>query len=312
MKIIFMGTPAFAVPSFEAVVEAGHDVVCAVTQPDKPVGRGLEKRPSPIKEAVEKRGIKALTPASIREHGFVEGLKGLKPDCIVVVACGKILPEEVLAIPSLGCINVHASLLPKYRGAAPVNRALMNGEGETGVCTMLLDKGMDTGPVFLCETTPVGEDETAASLYGRLSAIGAKLLVKTLGLVERGQIKPVEQDEKSATYAPMLKKSDGLINWTKDALAIKNLVRGVSPWPGAFTHWNKKTLKVHSGAVAADQNVPAGTPPGAIVKASGGRIIIGCGKGAFEIMELQPENKNRMSATDFLKGFRLKEGGCFE
>ncbi len=311
MRIIFMGTPAFAAPSFEAIIEAGHEVVAVVTQPDKPVGRGLERRPSPVKQAARRRGIKTFTPTKI-EPGFVEGLKGLKPDCIVVVAYGKILHEEVLGIPLFGCINVHASLLPKYRGAAPVNRAIINGERETGACTMLLDKGMDTGPVFLCESTPIGDDETAASLYDRLSTLGATLLVKTLGLVAEGRIKPTAQDEKNATYAPMLKKSDGLIDWTKDALAIKNLIRGVCPWPGAFTRWNKKTVKVLSGAVAQGIDAAPGTMPGTIVKASNGRIVVGCGKGAFEIKEIQPENKNRMNATDFLKGYKLKEGERFE
>ncbi|MBI5970222.1 MAG: methionyl-tRNA formyltransferase [Deltaproteobacteria bacterium] len=307
-----MGTPAFALPSFEALVEAGHEVAAVVTQPDKPVGRGLENRPSPVKQAAEKRAIPALTPVKIHERGFVERLKSLKPDCIVVVAYGKILPEDALGIPPLGCINVHASLLPKYRGAAPVNRAIINGERETGVCTMLLDKGMDTGPVFLCESTPIGEDETFASLYERLSKLGAALLVKTLGLVEKGKITPSAQDEKKASYAPMLKKSDGLIDWAKDAVAIKNLVAGVCPWPGAFTHWNKKTLKIHTGGAAHWDNIPTDAMPGTVILASNGRIIVKCGKGAFEMRELQPENKNRMGATDFLKGYRLKEGERFE
>lgn len=315
MRIIFMGTPAFAVPSFEAIVEngeAGHEVVAVVTQPDKPVGRGLESRSSPVKQAAEKRAILTLTPIKIKEQGFVERLKDLKPDCIVVVAYGKILPEEALCIPPFGCINVHASLLPKYRGASPINHAIIDGERETGVCTMLLDKGMDTGPVFLCEATPIGEEETFASLYDRLSMLGASLLVKTLALVAEGKIKPSAQDEKNATYAPMLKKSDGLIDWTKDAAAIKNLIRGVCPWPGAFTHWNKKPLKVHSGAAAKEIDIPPETTPGTVIKASNGRIIVGCGKGAFEITELQPESKNRMDATDFLKGYRLNTGERFE
>lgn len=309
-RIIFMGTPDFAVPSLEALIEAGHEIVLVVTQPDKPGGRGLSSRPSAVKEAAIRHGLEVFEPPKLRDEGVVQRLKGLKPDFIAVVAYGKILPESILDIPPKGCINLHASLLPKYRGAAPINRAIINGEKETGVSTMYMDRGMDTGPVLLEEKTAISAMDTALELSMKLSVSGAKLLARTVGLLREGRLQPAAQDERLASYAPVLKKEDGRIDWTKDAEAVKNLIRGVYPWPGAYTAWGGKVLKIHSGKARMDTE--ADGPPGAVVDVSEGKIIVACGRGVFEIAELQPESKKRMAAGDFLKGYRLKKGDRFD
>lgn len=300
-----MGTPAFAVPSLRSLIGAGFEVIAAVTQPDKPRGRGLSAMPSPVKSAAIENNIPVFEPPNIREEAFVEKLRALDPEIIAVVAFGKILPPSILEIPPIGCINVHASLLPRYRGAAPINWAIINGEKETGVCTMVMDKGMDTGPTLLCEKTDIGEDDTAEDLAIRLSRSGGSLLVKTLDLLLEGKIKPVPQDGSKATLAPILKKEDGRIDWNRSAEEIKDLVRGVYPWPGAYTRW-KNTLKVHRARVARLENAP--TNPGTVVGATKEGILVACGKGVLEITEIQPENKKKMSAADFIKGYRVQEG----
>lgn len=303
-RIVFMGTPEFAVPSLAALVKAGHEVVAAVTQPDKPAGRGRVSQSCPVKVLAAEYGIPVLQPAKIREEGFVESLRAMKPEIIAVVAYGKILPPSILSIPPKGCINLHASILPKYRGAAPINRAIIDGEKETGACTMLLDEGMDTGPVYFCESTPIGPDETAEDLSKRLSVLGAGLLARTIGLILEGGIKPCPQDDEKASAAPMLKKEDGRINWTDAADKIACHVRGYYPWPGAFTVW-KGTLKVHRGrAVDTDGS---GAAPGTVIEAKE-TIRVACGTGVYEITELQPENKKKMSASDFIKGYRITKG----
>lgn len=303
-RIVFMGTPAFAVPSLEALIQAGHDVIAAVTQPDKPSGRGRISQSCPVKELAVKNGIPVLQPVKIREEGFIEDLRSLKPDFIAVVAYGKILPASILSIPPKGCINLHASLLPKYRGAAPINWAIINGEAETGACSMLMDEGMDTGPVYFCEKTPIKPDETAEDLSKRLSLIGAGLLARTIGLLLEGGVKPAAQEHEKATVAPILKKENGRINWAADAGKIACHVRGFYPWPGAFTSW-KGLLKVHKGR-AIEQD-PQGAGPGTIIEAKE-TVKVACGAGVYEITELQPENKKRMPAADFVKGYRMQKG----
>lgn len=300
-----MGTPAFAVPSLRSLIDAGFEVIAAVTQPDKPRGRGLSALPSPVKSAAIEHNIPVFEPQKIREEAFVEQIKAFNPDIIAVVAYGKILPPSILEIPLKGCINVHASLLPKYRGAAPINWAIINGEKETGVCTMVMDKGMDTGPTLLCEKVDIGEDDTAEDLTVRLSRSGGGLLVKTLDLLLEDRIRPVPQDGSKATLAPILKKEDGRIDWNRSAEEIKNLVRGVYPWPGAYTQW-KNTLKVHRARVARLEDAQAS--PGTVVGATKEGILVACGKGVLEITEIQPENKKKMSAADFIKGYRVQEG----
>ncbi len=309
IKIVFMGTPYFAVPSLHAIVKAGYEVAGVVTQPDKPSGRGLSARPSPVKEAALGYGIEVFEPRSVRTPEFTAALKALAPDIIVVIAYGKILPKDVLCIPPKGCINVHSSLLPKYRGAAPINWAIINGEKTTGVCTMLLDEGMDTGDVLLRAETPILDNETAEDLAKRLSIAGADLIVKTLELASRGALTPEPQDDSKATNAPILKKEDGMIDWKKDSSAVYNLIRGVYPWPGAYTHIGAKALKIHCGRVSAESH---GAKPGTVADLSRDGITVECGAGSFIITELQPENKRRMSASDFIQGYRLKKGDSFE
>ncbi|MBI5586887.1 MAG: methionyl-tRNA formyltransferase [Deltaproteobacteria bacterium] len=307
-KIIFMGTPQFAVPSLEALAEAGHRVIAVVTQPDKPQGRGMSSLPSPVKKAALGRGIPVFEPLKLKDESFIKELTGLGADFFVVVAYGKILPRPVLDIPPKGCVNLHASLLPKYRGAAPINRAIVNGEKETGVSTMLMDAGMDTGPVLLEKRVAIRADDTAEDLAKRLSIEGAALLVETIELFSEGRIRPREQDGSNATYAPILKKEDGAIDWRKTAVGIKDLMRGLYPWPGAYTRWKGYTIKVLSGRAV---DCPADKPPGTVVGVSKEGIRVATGEGVFEITELQPENKKRMPAGDFVQGYRIAEGDEF-
>lgn len=308
-RVVFMGTPEFAVTSLKALIEAGFDIVSVATQPERPRGRGLRVKPSPVKQEALEQGLDVTEPEKLRDRGFLRSLEVLAPDVIVVVAYGKILPKEVLEVPKLGCVNVHASTLPRYRGAAPINWAIIKGEKKTGVTTMLMDEGMDTGPVLLTEEVTIGGDETAGELSTRLAKVGAALLVKTIGLLEDKKIKPVAQDEASATYAPMLKKSDGRIDWARGAGEIGNLVRGLYPWPGVHTRWKGKLVKIHGGrsikGTEADAAPSDGRRPGTVVETSAEGIRVKCGSGMFEITELQMEGKRRMSAGDFLKGYKL-------
>ena len=298
------GPPEFSVPSLEALLQAGFDIAAVVTQPEKPRGRGRAVSKTPVKEFALKQGIPALEPSSMKKNAeFLSELNSVKPDVMAVVAYGKILPEEVLRVPPMGCVNVHASILPFYRGASPVNRAIMNGDKSTGVSTMLMDRGMDTGPVFLIEETTIGEDETAGELSGRLSLIGAELLVKTLRLVSEGKITPLAQDSNRATFALPLKKEDALIDWSLSAGEIKNKVRGLCPKPGAYTYLKGKVLKIYRGKVLPDNS--RGTSMGTIIEADKEGIAIKCGKGIFLVTELQLEGKNRMSASEFLKGRKI-------
>jgi len=312
VSILFMGTPGFAVPTLRALVhEAGFDVIGVVTRAPKPRGRGgkggRRPLPTPIKEFALENGIAVYEPRSIRDDGFFELVRSLGPDLIVVVAYGKILPERLLAIPPLGCLNLHASLLPAYRGAAPVNRAIINGEKETGVVAMLMDAGMDTGPVLLREAIEIGAQETAGELLERLSKIGAPLVIRAIRLLAEGRARPVAQDGSKATYAPVLSKEDGRIDWKLGARRIANCVRGLSPWPGAYTYWNGKLLKIHSGTAGAPEEADAsrGARPGTVVEALEKGIGVMCGDGVFWITELQLEGKKAMSAAEFIRGHAI-------
>lgn len=302
-----MGTPEFAVPSLAALIDAGYDVVAVVTQPDKPAGRGLTQHACAVKVAARDRGIRCMEPKSLKDPSVIDDIKALSPDFIVIVAYGKILPQAVLDIPVKGCVNLHASLLPRYRGASPINRAIINGDRVTGVCTMLLDAGMDTGPVFLCEETAISGDENAATLTARLSTLGGPLLVKTLGLINDGKITPTPQDDALATYAPPLKKEDGLIDWGRSAEEINNLLRGVYPWPGAYTNFNGKTLKIHAGGVST-LPIEAGVASGVVIGLGKDRISVNCGNGVFDVTQVQPEGKRRMGAGEFISGYRVTQG----
>jgi methionyl-tRNA formyltransferase len=308
LRIVFMGTPAFAVPSLNELALAGHEVVAVVTRPDKPRGRGLATTMSEVKAAALSHDLPVLEPVKLKDEDFIKTLKGLAPDFIVVVAYGKILPESVLDIPKKGCVNLHASLLPKFRGAAPINWAIINGEKETGVSVMLMDRGMDTGPVLMKEKVGINDDDTAGTLSPRLSTLGAGLLCRAIALYAEDKIKPVPQDERLATYAPILKKEDGLVDWGKSAAEISNLVRGLYPWPGAYTRWQGKLLKIHGCRVKTV--LDGDGHPGTVVDVSEG-ICVRCGSGVVEVTEVQPENKKRMAAREFVSGYRIARGERF-
>lgn len=324
LRIVFMGTPEFAVPSLKALTELGENVVAIVTQPDKPKGRGKHLTPPPVKEFALKYNIPVLQSEKIRDQAAITGIRDLKPDIIVVIAYGKILPKAVLDIPLIGCINVHASLLPKYRGAAPINWAIINGEKETGVTTMLLDEGMDTGDMLLTERLEIGDDDTASSLHDRLKYVGADLLIKTIKGIKSETIRPIPQDDSQATYAPMLKKEDGRIDWTMKAEEIRNFIRGLNPWPGAYTRWDGKQIKIFKAEVETGvRPAPASSKqggqragvkeePGTVINISTKGIFVATGRNTLLITELQPENKNRMIASEFIKGYKIGKGQIFD
>ena len=304
MKIIFMGTPDFAVPSLKGLIKAGHQVVLAVTQPDKPKGRGKAMQFSPVKETALEYGIPVYQPKRIREPECVEYLKKQNPDVIVVVAFGQILPEEILKMPAFGCINVHGSLLPKYRGAAPVQWAVINGDAETGVTTMYMDKGLDTGDIILEKTVPIEKKETGGSLFDKLKEEGAELLIETLSRIEQGTA-PRKKQEGPSCYAKMLDKSIGKIDWQKSAVEIERLIRGLNPWPSAYTKIKDKTLKIWDGD-CVEENLSS--VPGQIVQVTKEDFAVQTGHGLLKIKEVQLEGKKRMRADSFLRGFSLEKG----
>jgi methionyl-tRNA formyltransferase len=303
VRVVFLGTPEFAVPTLEAILEAGHDVAAVVTQPDRPKGRGRELAAPPVKETALRLGLTVHQPERIRAPEAAGLLRVLHPDVMVVVGYGQIIPQAIIDIPPHGIVNVHASLLPKYRGAAPVQWAIANGETETGVTTMRIDAGLDTGDILLQRDTGIGADETAVELSARLARIGAALLVQTLASLERGAIVPRPQDSSQATLAPVLKKEDGHIDWSRPAHEILNRIRGFSPWPGCYTHFRGKVLQVLKASVADDSlGVPGSAHP------TRSRLVVTCGGGtALEIFEAQIEGKKRMTAAAFLNGHRLVE-----
>ncbi len=304
IKIIYMGTPEFAVAPLAALLKAGVEVLAVVTQPGRGKGRGRKPTSSPVEAFAASQGLEVLTPLNVKESSFINYLKAADPDFIIVVAYGKILPAEVLAVPEGGCVNLHASLLPLYRGAAPINKAIVEGEVETGLTTMLMDEGMDTGDMLLQERLAIGEDESAEALALRLSAAGAALLVKTIEELAAGRLTPRPQEEALATYAWSMKKKDGLIDWRQSAAEIKNLVRGLYPWPGAYTYRGGRVLKIHRvQSCAADPLLSKGRA-GLIVRVCKNSFFVETGSGLIEVLELQPENKRKMSAVDFIQGYK--------
>jgi methionyl-tRNA formyltransferase len=303
LRLVFMGTPDFAVPALQKLIDLGELVVTVVTQPDRPKGRGQRLASPPVKILAESHGIAVLQPAKVRAPEFIEVMRGLRPDMIVVVAFGQILPKALLDIPRHGCVNVHASLLPRYRGAAPINRCIINGDAETGVTIMQMDVGLDTGEMLLKKVTPIGPDEDARTLHDRLSLIGAEALAETLDLLLNEGFTPEKQDDLLASYAPMLKKEDGLIDWDNDPQTIRNLVRGLTPWPGAYTFLEGKTLKIYSCRVAGGSGIP-----GTVLQADRSGLVIACSSDGLLIEELQLEGKKRLSVKDFLAGYNIKPG----
>jgi methionyl-tRNA formyltransferase len=307
MRVIFFGTPDFAVPSLRALLDAGEEVVAVVTQPDRVKGRGHKLAAPPVKEFALGEHIPVLQPAGIRSPEFFDELAGLKPDVIAVVAYGKIIPSPILKLPPLGCINVHGSLLPKYRGAAPMQRAIINGELKTGVTTMLMDEGLDTGAVLLQEETEIADDDDAQTIGMRLSVIGASLLVRTTKDLRDNLIRPIPQ-EGEASYAAPLRKEDGWIDWSQPARRIFDLIRGTCPWPGAYTSLNGERITITKAGA-----IPSGSAcfPGMIEKAD--RELLACtGSGLLSIMEVKPEGKKAMTAAAFANGRRLRKGMRFD
>jgi methionyl-tRNA formyltransferase len=298
MRAAFLGTPAFAVPTLDRMVEAGHEVVCVVTQPDRPRGRGQQPGAPPVKEAALRLGLPVYQPERVRRPEAVEHLRGLGVEVMVVVGYGQIIPQGIIDIPPHGIINVHASLLPKYRGAGPIQWAIVNGETRTGVTTMRINAGLDTGDMLLKAETDLGPDETAIELGGRLSTLGAGLLVETLAGLAAGTITPEPQNDAEATLAPLLKKEDGRIDWTQPASAIHNRVRGLQPWPGAFTSFRGNPVHVWKTRVVDAQGAP-----GHVLRLK--PLTVACGEGALEALEVQLEGRKRMAAADFVNGQRV-------
>ena len=307
MRVVFLGSGSFAIPSLEALLDAGHDVAAVVTQPDREKGRGRELSPPPLKPVAAARGLKVLQPRRVREPESVATLEALAPEVQVVVAYGQILPRSVIDIGPRGTVNVHASLLPRYRGAAPVQWAIVNGEAETGVTTMLIDEGLDTGPLLLAESTPIGAEETADALESRLAVVGGELLVRTLRGLQQGSLVPTPQDPARATLAPLIKKEDGLMDWRLPAPALARRVRGFHPWPGAHTRLRGRGLRVLRAQVAAG----SGTPGGLLGVGRDG-LVVACGDGtALRVVEVQPESRDPMPAAAFAAGARLTPGERF-
>lgn len=304
MKVIFMGTPDFSVGTLEALIAAGHEVMLAVTQPDKPKGRGKSMQYPPVKEAALAHGIEVYQPKRIRETECVEYLKKYEADIFVVVAFGQILTKEILEMPKYGCINVHASLLPKYRGAAPIQWAVINGEDVTGVTTMRMDEGIDTGDMILKEEVVLDKEETGGSLFDRLAKKGADLCVKTLTAIEEGTATYIPQKHEEATHTSMIKKQLGEMDWTKPAQELECLVRGLNPWPSAYTHLNGKTLKIWKSSVLEKET---GKEPGTI-EVGKNTIAVQTGKGLLQLEEIQLEGKKRMQTDAFLRGVSLETG----
>jgi len=307
VRIVFLGSGAFAIPCFEALLDAGHDVPALVTQPDREKGRGQALSPPPIKPVAERRGIPVLQPRRVREPEAQEALRRLEPELQVVVAFGQILPRAVIDIAPRGTVNVHASLLPKLRGAAPIQWAIATGETETGVTTMLIDEGLDTGPLLLARSTPIGADETAAELEARLARLGAEVLLETVRGLAGGTLAPLPQDAARATLAPILKKEDGRVDWSAPASAIACRARGFFPWPGAFTLHEGRLLKVlHVRQARASE---AGAAPGTVLAVSPGGVVVACGAGtALGLVEVQPESRRAMPAAAWAAGARLRPG----
>lgn len=298
MRVVYMGTPDFAVPTLEAIIEAGHEVPAVITQPDRPSGRGKRETPPPVKTVARSLNIPVFQPLRLKDPDFLNILRGLSPDIIVVAAYGRILPAEILKLPRYGCVNVHASLLPNYRGAAPIHWAIIKGEKETGITTMHIDEGLDTGDMILQQSTPIGEEDNVGLVHDRLAVLGAGLMVETLRLLEQGEA-PREPQTGKSSYAPAIKAEDEIISWDRPARDIINLIRGMDPWPGARTYLGGRVLKVWR-ATMMDESSPVG--PGVVLSGAYDGIILGTGSGLIRLDELQLQGGRRLKAADFVRG----------
>lgn len=298
-----MGTPEFSVPCLEMLLHSDHRVRAVVTQPDRPKGRGLKLEPSPVKKVALEHGLEVLQPQKMSDPEFLARLQALAPDLIVVIAFGHILKKDILTLPRLGCLNVHASLLPKFRGAAPIAWAILQGETVTGVTTMQMDQGLDTGPIFMQKSIAIAPDETAGTLHDQLAEVGAEVLSDTLLALEKGALKPVPQDHAQASLAPLLYKEDGHLDWSQPAVELERRVRAFDPWPGCHFLWQGLVIKVWETRVVSGKG-----KPGEVLAADQSGLTIACASGALQILECQPPGKRRMSYSDFLHGHHLTTG----
>jgi methionyl-tRNA formyltransferase len=303
LRTVFMGTPEFALLTLQGLIDSGCNLVGIFTQPDRPKGRGKHLQPPPVKVLAKEHAIPVFQPVKLRDQDAVNELSALKPDLIVVVAYGQILPQSVLDLPAYGCINVHASLLPKYRGAAPINKAIMDGERKTGITTMFMDAGLDTGDMLIKRALSIGPDETAGELHDRLAQLGQDVMIETLQKLCAGTLKRVAQDGALSSYAPMLKKEDGLIDWTRPCQAIHNQVRGLNPWPGAYTYLDGKLMKLQS-----TKPIDVNGLPGTVLRSDPRGVLVACGTGSLLLGELQLEGRKWLKAEDFLRGHPLFPG----
>jgi len=305
MKIIFMGTPEFAVPSLEALYKAGYDIELVVTQKDKPKGRGKKIQHTPVKEKALELGLEVFQPDSINSPESVNKLSSLNPDFIVVVAYGQILKKNILEIPKFGCYNIHASLLPKYRGAAPINWAIINGERETGITIMEMDEGLDTGDIILSKAIPIEEDDDALTIHDKLSVLGGELIVEALKKIAEGNIDKIPQDNSKSSYASMLSKDMGRINWDMDAVSIINLIRGLKPWPSAYTIYNGEIVKIHKASIT---NIASEETCGKIIKVDKKGIYVNTKDKVIVLEEIQFPNKRKMTVEEYLRGNSVEQG----
>ncbi len=304
MKVIFMGTPDFAVGALESILQAGHEVVCVVTQPDKPKGRGKEVQFSPVKQCAVDHCLPVMQPVKVREKEQIEELRKFAADIFVVAAFGQILPKEILSMPKYGCVNIHASLLPKYRGAAPIQWAVINGEKESGVTIQQMAEGIDTGDILLKRSLLLDEKETGGSLYDKLSGLGADLIVEALRDIEAGKLQPEKQDEESSTHVGKISKSMGLIDWNKSAEELERLIRGLNPWPSAYTFFRGKTWKIWEADVVKEER----GEPGKICSVTKTSVIVHTGDGKLALKSVQLEGKKRMAVKEFLLGYQIEAG----
>lgn len=312
MRVVFMGTADFAVPCLKALAEAGHQIVGVVTQPDRPKGRGRKLAATPVKKAAEELGLHLFQPEKIKETASMKEIENMQPECIVVVAYGQLLPKNLLEMAAYGCVNVHASLLPEYRGGAPIHRAIMDGREKTGVTTMFVSEKLDAGDIILQSSRKISADMTVGELHDLLAADGAKLLLETLELLKKGEAPRIPQEEERATYAPLLTRQDEWINWQRPAREIVNQIRGMDPWPGAYTIWNGKNLKVWKAEAAAPSD--RSHTPGSIIAVDNEGVLVACGDGqGILIKELQLQGRRRLTTEEFIKGNSLAPGsilGC--
>ncbi|MCR4584899.1 MAG: methionyl-tRNA formyltransferase [Lachnospiraceae bacterium] len=305
MKLVYMGTPDYAVPPLKALYDAGHEISAVVTQPDKPVGRGRKIQECPVKVLAKELGLPVFQPERIKRAEAVEELKKYEADIFVVAAFGQILSREILMMPRFGCVNIHASLLPRYRGASPIQSAVLNGDEESGVTIMQMDEGIDTGDILFQRSIKLSEDETGGSLFDRLSTLGAELITEALPAIERGDISPLRQDEEAATHTKMINKEEGRISFMRDAKAVERQIRAMNPWPSAFTFLGGKQLKIWAAKAETDKSHAV---PGTVLFTEKDSFTVACGSGTLKILELQLEGKKRMGAGDFLRGLSLNPG----